>query len=40
MNYEKYLIKRGKEDLLSSLRALDKDLLNEKFKEFGVKYLY
>ncbi len=40
MNYEKYLIKRGKEDLLSSLRALDKDLLNEKFKEFGVKNIY
>ena len=40
MKYEKYLIKKGKTDLLSSLKALDKKLLNEKFKEFGVDDIY
>ena len=40
MNYERYLIKRGKLDLLSSLEALDKELLNEKFEEFGVNDIY
>ena len=32
MNYEKYLIKKGKLDLLSSLNALDKKLLNKALK--------
>lgn len=32
MNYEKYLVKKGKTDLLSSLKALDKKVLNEKMK--------
>ena len=36
MKYEKYLIKKGKIDLLSSLKALDKKLLKEKLKEFDV----
>ena len=36
MNYEKYLVKKGKLDLLSSLKALDQKLLNEKIKEFDV----
>lgn len=40
MKYEKYLIKKGKLDLLSSLKALNKNLLNEKFKEFGVDSIY
>ncbi len=40
MKYEKYLIKKGKNDLLSSLKALDKKLLNEKLKEFGVDDIY
>lgn len=40
MKYEKYLIKKGKLDLLSSLKALDKKLLNEKLKEFGVDDIY
>ncbi len=36
MNYKRYLIKKGKLDLLSSLKALDKRLLNEKIEEYGV----
>lgn len=40
MKYDKYLIKKGETDLLSSLKALDKKLLNEKFKEFGVDDIY
>ena len=40
MKYEKYLIKKGKLDLLSSLKALDKKLLNEKLKEFGLDDIY
>ncbi len=40
MNYKKYLIKKDKQDLLSSLKALDKKLLKEKFKEFDVDNIY
>ena len=40
MKYEKYLIKKDKLDLLSSLKSLDKKLLNEKFKELGVDNIY
>lgn len=40
MQYEKYLIKKGKLDLLSSLKALDKKLLNEKIEEFGANDIY
>lgn len=40
MKYEKYLIKKDKLDLLSSLNALNKKILNEKFKEFGVNDIY
>ena len=36
MNYEKYLIKKGKLDLLSSLKALDKKLLNKALKDSGM----
>ena len=43
---ERYIIKKGKTDLLSSLKALDKKLLKEKLEEkrFGwhqwVKRIY
>ncbi len=40
MKYEKYLIKKGKQDLLSSLKALDKKVLKEKLKESDVKDVY
>lgn len=40
MKYKKYLIKKDKLDLLSSLKALDKKLLKEKFSEFGVNDIY
>lgn len=40
MKYEKYLIKKDKLDLLSSLKALDEKLLNQKMNEFGVKDIY
>lgn len=33
MNYEKYLIKKNKVDLLSSLKALDKEIVNEMMKD-------
>lgn len=37
MNYEKYLIKKGNLDLLSSLKALDKKIVNKKMKEYDLK---
>ena len=39
MNFDKYIIKKGKTDLRSSLEALDKKLLKEKMDEFGVDNL-
>ena len=33
---EKYIIKKDKEDLLSSLKALDKKLLKQKIEQAGV----
>lgn len=39
MNFDKYIIKKGKTDLRSSLEALDKKLLHKKMKEFGVDSL-
>ena len=36
MNYKKYLIKKEKLDLLSSLKLLDKKIVNEKLKEYGL----
>ena len=36
MNYEKYLVKKGKLDLLSSLKALDKKLLDKTLKDLGI----
>ena len=35
--YEKYSIKKGKLDLLSSLRLLDKNIINEKLRNYGLK---
>ncbi len=40
MNCKKYLIKKDKLDLLSSLEKLDKKLLNEKIQDFGVDDIY
>ena len=37
MKYEKYLIKKEKLDLLSSLKLLDKKIINERLKEYGLK---
>ena len=37
MKYEKYLIKKEKLDLLSSLKLLDKKIINEKLKEYGLE---
>lgn len=37
MNYEKYLIKKDKLDLLSSLKALDKKIINKMMKEYDLK---
>lgn len=37
MKYEKYLIKKEKLDLLSSLKLLDKKIVNEKLKEYGLE---
>ena len=40
MKYEKYIIKKDKIDLLSSLEALDKKLLAKTIKETGVDDIY
>lgn len=40
MKYEKYLVKKGKTDLLSSLQALDKKILDKKMKEYNVNDIY
>lgn len=37
MKYEKYLIKKENLDLLSSLKLLDKKIINEKLKEYGLE---
>jgi hypothetical protein len=37
MKYEKYLIKKNKLDLLSSLKALDKKIIDEKLKEYDLE---
>ncbi len=39
MKYEKYLVKKGALDLLSSLKALDKKIIDEKLKKLGLKTL-
>ncbi len=36
MNYEKYIIKKDKLDLLSSLKALDKKIINKKLREYDL----
>lgn len=37
MDYKKYLIKKDKCDLLSSLKLLDKKITNKMMKEFGLE---
>ena len=37
MKYEKYLVKKGRLDLLSSLKSLDKNIVNEKLKEYNLE---
>jgi hypothetical protein len=37
MKYEKYLIKKNKLDLLSSLKSLDKKIIDEKLKEYDLE---
>lgn len=37
MDYKKYLIKKEKLDLLSALKLLDKKIIDEKLKEYGLK---
>lgn len=37
MDYSKYLLNKGKEDLLSSLKKIDKKIIDKKFKEYNVK---
>lgn len=37
MDYEKYLIKKDKDNLLSSLKQLDKDIIESKIKEHDLK---
>ena len=37
MKYEKYLIKKEKLDLLSSLRLLDKKIIDKKLKEYKLE---
>lgn len=39
MKFEKYIIKKGKTDLLTSLKALDKKIINKKMKELGINSL-
>lgn len=36
MKYEKYLIKKDKVDLLSSLKSLNKEIVNKKMKEYDL----
>lgn len=36
MKYEKYLIKKDKVDLLSSLKSVDKKIINNKLKEYDL----
>jgi len=37
MKYEKYSIKKEKLDLLSSLKLLDKNIINKKLSDYGLK---
>ena len=39
MWFKEYLIKKGDTDLLSSLKALDKKIINKKLKEYNIKNL-
>lgn len=42
MKYDKYIIKKDKTDLLSSLKELNKDIINEKIEDYdldNIEYL-
>jgi len=39
MEYKKYLIKKGKTDLLSSLKLVDKKIINERLEEEEIDSL-
>ena len=42
MKYDKYIIKKDKTDLLSSLKELNKDIINEKLEDYdldNIEYL-
>lgn len=39
MNFEKYLIKKDKTDLLSSLKALDKEIVEDEMENYDVDSL-
>ncbi len=36
MKYDKYIIKKGKTDLLSSLKALNKNIIKENLKDYDL----
>ena len=36
MKYDKYIIKKDKTDLLSSLKALNKDIINESLEDYDL----
>lgn len=37
MNYEEYLIKKDKKDLLSSLKLINEEIISKKLKEYDLK---
>lgn len=42
MKYDKYIIKKDKTDLFSSLKELNKDIINEKLEDYdldNIEYL-
>ena len=36
MKYDKYIINKDKTDLLSSLKALNKDIINESLEDYDL----
>jgi len=36
MKYDKYIIKKDKTDLLSSLKELNKDIINESLEDYDL----
>ena len=37
MKYDKYIIKKGKTDLLSSLKALNKNIIKENLEDYDLE---